>query len=1723
MKQVRIRRIGALLLVYAMLFSLCPATLAADGTPALSITAPGPTVTVHEPEGEVDLFGETASPMEATIARDYSQEVKITLTNPSGQGVNYYLTVDNPYDDLSMNFVGTGSSPDSPAFLAHGATAEATLAIFAQEAELNRYENIAITCHVMEQGYTSRTLNLAVTGEGMHLEQRVQALDTGDVEVTLTNTGAAVNSLKVVADEALAPYAFFPAPVTNYVLAENASVTFTVSPSGLTEAVSGHLLANGNGTTIEIPVTLIPPAPTPITGLELALADNPLKGAQADAGSLEIDDATAAMSYDISYGADGAGILPVSVSLSVQKTDQAPADDGSVDARINGVQMGATSVDGSSITFTFNHLMTVAEFEALAGTQAPTTQEAGLELLGEDDMSNLLVSYDITIDLNDPSLNADELAQQFNEAVEDSARLGYLNNLPDLPASIRDQYAATLQLSMLLELLNHDPDKYGAFRDRLAQEINKQYGGNVEDPLNVLEDTLDKLRDSLESKITRKYPEFKDPISEDNQNSIQEQAKEDEGGHYSTVTIEENGHQCTNRGAISSQFYIKDQYHLDGLSLLSSQTAEELGIRVFYTGRIVNEDSYVSFEPISYDLYVNGQKAGISTNSGLSELNIIELDSSLIRLGQVNTFTRDYDVNPGTHFVNTDNRFTVVYPEDLPLVFTDNTQVETALPDFDVYEKNIFVIDREGEYVDQPIAGWNTLRVSLSNRGAHGGYYQLTVQQGEQVLLQDTQYRYLSPFSAQTLNLDVNLAEGDNPITVTITDCSGRTKDPDLTNNTATINLQARSRQVPSFTALFPEGQVDNAATLALSASLENDADVKSVAFYVDGSLVHTLASTGSGSYSYSMSTPTPGSHTLRAVVTYYSGGPTSQATSTTEQSTSFTVVESSATSAWGMVHLPEGASPSYCTLFHAPSSTSAPNYIPSGIAASIQKAGEGSDDPWQLLVSNDANPTGHILVAYDSVNRALYAGTVGAKDSVIDLTARRTLTLTNGAVGSSTLDVYLPGFSEDYLIAVAKGGTTITLPPLALALSGSFTLTDVGGQSIRLSLEELDLRTQDQTVDLKRDVLLFSAALSNVPYVDSYYFYSYDSGSYTHYSSRYLSSYQDAANQILWLYGSDPGVSPLQEALGFSYSSSGENYLFFLDRADWIEQMDLTAAATSQVTIAMADGQSDQLRISDISLASEDWPMGMDKYCSSNGTYTFHTMPGTYRVTISYRYGDASYTFDETVTFQEGENHITLSAQQLTSSVQVLWPDDLGQSASLYLSKTNGGSFSFSDLENGDIVRVEPGSYYLSLTVSSTQSGNYSSYSYSFDRKTVADGQSLSLQVGNLFTGVLELVNYGSIPEWYFPGASVTLRIADLTDQYGNTLDYISSSEDGYVLFTSESGQSSYPVSLRNVTSSFTVPLPRAGGTYTLSFLSSLDQMGETVTIRASAGQGGSITPNGAVQVLKGGSQTFAITPASGYQIGSVLVDGVSQGAISTYTFTNVTEPHTISATFTGGSGGGGGTGGGASSSDDDEEPVVNPDNPAQEEEFHFTDVPKDSWFYEDVQAVCGSGLFAGTSDTTFSPLTTTTRAMFVTVLARLEHQCFGTEIRGQSTFSDVQPGQWYTDAIAWAADAGITSGVGDGAFGLLRDVTREQACTLAVRYLESVDYDLTSYRQACTFADRDTISPWALDAVGVAQALNLMVGRGEGYFDPGASMTRAECAAFFHRLANLLDQFDA
>ena len=98
------------------------------------------------------------------------------------------------------------------------------------------------------------------------------------------------------------------------------------------------------------------------------------------------------------------------------------------------------------------------------------------------------------------------------------------------------------------------------------------------------------------------------------------------------------------------------------------------------------------------------------------------------------------------------------------------------------------------------------------------------------------------------------------------------------------------------------------------------------------------------------------------------------------------------------------------------------------------------------------------------------------------------------------------------------------------------------------------------------------------------------------------------------------------------------------------------------------------------------------------------------------------------------------------------------------------------------------------------------------------------------------------------------------------------------------------------------------------------------------------------------------------------------------------------------------------------------------------FTDVKEADWFYESVQYVYENGMMSGTRTSTFSPDTTTTRSMIVTILHRME----GTPSATGEEFTDVPAGQYYSNAVAWTSANGIVGGYGNGNFGPNDPITR-------------------------------------------------------------------------------------
>ena len=174
------------------------------------------------------------------------------------------------------------------------------------------------------------------------------------------------------------------------------------------------------------------------------------------------------------------------------------------------------------------------------------------------------------------------------------------------------------------------------------------------------------------------------------------------------------------------------------------------------------------------------------------------------------------------------------------------------------------------------------------------------------------------------------------------------------------------------------------------------------------------------------------------------------------------------------------------------------------------------------------------------------------------------------------------------------------------------------------------------------------------------------------------------------------------------------------------------------------------------------------------------------------------------------------------------------------------------------------------------------------------------------------------------------------------------------------------------------------------------------------------------------------------------------------------------------------------------------------------FTDVSEKDWFYGDVMFVYENGLMLGTSKTLFSPHGTATRGMMATILWRMEGS---PAPKGKNSFTDVEDGKWYADAITWTAENGIFAGYGKDKFGPDDPITREQLAAIFYRYADYKGYDLIVKGNLDKFKDADKITDYAKTAMQWAVGSGLMKGKSGNLLDPQGTATRAEIAAMLHR----------
>ena len=184
------------------------------------------------------------------------------------------------------------------------------------------------------------------------------------------------------------------------------------------------------------------------------------------------------------------------------------------------------------------------------------------------------------------------------------------------------------------------------------------------------------------------------------------------------------------------------------------------------------------------------------------------------------------------------------------------------------------------------------------------------------------------------------------------------------------------------------------------------------------------------------------------------------------------------------------------------------------------------------------------------------------------------------------------------------------------------------------------------------------------------------------------------------------------------------------------------------------------------------------------------------------------------------------------------------------------------------------------------------------------------------------------------------------------------------------------------------------------------------------------------------------------------------------------------------------------------DENPdiVVNP----------FTDVSEKDWFYNNAMFVYKNGLMLGTSKTLFSPHGTVTRGMMATILWRMEGSLAP---KNENSFTDVEAGMWYADAITWTTENGIFAGYSKDKFGPDDPITREQLTAIFYRYADYKGYKLTITENLDKFEDADKITDYAKMVMQWAVGNGLIKGKSENLLDPQGTATRAEISAMLHR----------
>ena len=1398
MKKRRIRkstkRIISLVLLITILLSIIPLTALAEWADMPKKSKDSIALKASTKEDEVITVKNGGSTIEENdlsltftkqkIERDYDQKYVFTVKNTSDKMRRLYFELDNSYDDLSMEIVGPGSK-DNLLLLNTNEQTSVEIVVFAQNAELpthtipvSAYELVGSDSTLVAKG--NALIVCSIPDLNLDWKEVSTNSSTLGKTIKITNKGNTLTDVTVFARGDLANYVSFNPGVSNYQMAEDESLVFTVAPDlakmkdDNISTITGEIIAKTGFNSSVYPCTFDTkgePIST-ISMIELANKQNgnPLTKFEPieDTISVEAFDGEKYTNKGFSNESeilDNEGYFSAKVKSDVDLGLERPI---TFSETITSKRADETSeipteptitlLDNGNIQITSIIRMSGEEYKYFVSDSIQETpKRKGLFIAkAEDSYEYEAFKKDVDVYLH-YELPFDEL----KELVEP---LGYYFDAKiGIDAGVEDGFGGfgfcLVAISDGVESFNNGADAIDVCNDpsidentkcayvglTVAQEIIRwgaNFYGIASDPVSAI----------VVNFIGNLFIKGLDLIKKDLIH----------GTNYTSALMQAiNGKQCMNRGKTDISFY-------------APKMTDNTSNKMYVSSNMYRpNDTYVNQEEVNYNYSLNGKSAGKSHNAGLTDYNISEIPTEHLIYGGTNTLSSDYDVMPGHYWLNADTTVTLLPKEDVKLGYIGDYK---DLPDVRCLPD--FIVNTENIYADDAIIGEPTnIYIKVYNIGGHSGWFSLKASiDGKEIKIANNQY--IDAFSNKVINIPITLNKANSDLSINVINETVYLNERSNENNNVTKIISARERQIPvvgEFVSSNNYTGIDNLYRLSISKIR----DINSVNFELDGLSIsddYVTTSVWEDMMKCCVSLPEDieaGNHTLMAKVNYQ----TAEGNNTIDKSITFGINSSTLT-------------------FNQDTDYTSPTYYyisqeDSGVYRDVNRNSDGSYSlQADAFMANNLNDV-TIVVVHDK--GIAYAPVKGWDGTIIKNNPAKVKVQTpNGYNLNSVTVTYL---NDMYLGQSLNGGTTeYELSPGVY----DFTIeleSDESGLYYYIN-KEVTIPDGSTTIDLSEAIKDIKVSIKNAK-ADNYDVVLLTKQNDVNYwNTYYLDSLYKAESETLMIGLDESEKAAIEKADQYQLLIYSNSEVYTLG-SDEIKKQPVQLNSTDLNKVTFKHGND--LSINNAKVSVNDYS------CNLNSD-TVYLSDGAYQFVFDCRTENQGVTVKKDVSINK-DTEIPVSIDYSAMNKLNVKYDKKYTGMS---SMTVDGS-SYSDLKNGSPVYYNE-SGIVKGSAKLEQDKTYFEISQYFD----SEKKEQDWNIDSEFEGSMYLSN-----TTVDSGESFVVYLNYLEDKYDNSLEYVMADKDsplmGYAVFTDTKTKKKEYVKISATDMRTTIIAPEAEGEYTL------------------------------------------------------------------------------------------------------------------------------------------------------------------------------------------------------------------------------------------------------------------------------------------------------------------